>query len=124
MKPLTIVLAALLWAGAASGSEALVTPAEVAAHLGLPGPAPLLLDVRTAAEFAEGRVPGAINIPVQELEARLAELPRDRELVVYCRSGRRAATASALLREHGYTQVREMEGSLLAWREKGLPIEQ
>lgn len=109
MKALTIVLATLLWAGAA--------------HLGQPRPAPLLLDVRTAAEFAEGRVPGAINIPVQELEARLAELPRDRELVVYCRSGRRAATASALLREHGYTRIREMEGSLLAWREKSLPIE-
>lgn len=124
MKPRTLALAALLWAGAACGGEAMVTPAEIAGRLGQPGPAPLLLDVRTATEFAEGRVPGAINIPVQELEARLAELPRDRELVVYCRSGRRAATASALLREHGYTQVREMEGSLLAWREKGLPIEQ
>jgi phage shock protein E len=63
----------------------------------------LLLDVRTAAEFASGHLEGALNIPVQELEARLGEVgPRSRSIVVYCRSGARSATAAATLRRAGF----------------------
>lgn len=74
----------------------------------------LLLDVRTAAEFAEAHVPRALNVPVQELAARLGELgPTSRPIVVYCRSGGRSAMASIILRQAGY-QVRDI-GPMSAW---------
>lgn len=62
-----------------------------------------LVDVRTPAEYAAEHVPGAVNIPVQDLERRLMELgSTDRAVVVYCRSGARSASAARLLREAGY----------------------
>lgn len=57
----------------------------------------LLLDVRTPAEFASGHVEGALNIPVQALEQRMSELPKTKQIIVYCRSGRRSAAATALI---------------------------
>ncbi len=62
----------------------------------------LLLDVRTPQEFAEGHVPGAKNIPVQELAQRIAELGAARRVVVYCRSGGRSASAAQILRQAGH----------------------
>lgn len=74
----------------------------------------LLLDVRTPAEFKEGHVPNALNVPVQELPQRLAEVgPTSRPVVVYCRSGGRSAMASQLLRSAGY-QVKDI-GPMTAW---------
>jgi phage shock protein E len=70
----------------------------------------LLLDVRTPAEFSERHIPGAVNIPVQELGARLSELgPKQRPVVVYCRSGARSASAAQLMRRAGY-QVLDIGG--------------
>jgi len=85
------------------------------------GDAPLVLDVRTPAEFASGHVPGAVNIPHTELPARLDELgsDRDREVVVYCESGRRAGWAEQALREAGFTRVHHLEGDMRAWRSDG-----
>jgi phage shock protein E len=99
-----------------------VTPASVAARIGAKS-APYLLDVRTPAEFAEGHVPGAVNIPVQALESRAGEVPTDREVVVYCASGARATRAARMLAERGYGDVHEMTGSLMAWREAGFKVE-
>lgn len=63
----------------------------------------VLLDVRTREEFAAEHVPGAVNIPVQELPARITELGSPaRKVVVYCRSGGRSATAAFLLKRAGY----------------------
>lgn len=63
----------------------------------------LLVDVRTPQEFAAGHVPGAINVPLQELGERLHELgDQSRPIVVYCRSGARSATAKAILSRAGY----------------------
>jgi rhodanese-related sulfurtransferase len=74
----------------------------------------LLLDVRTQAEFREGHVPHALNIPVQELPHRLSEVgPTKRPVVVYCRSGGRSAQAAALLKQAGY-EVRDI-GPMSAW---------
>lgn len=63
----------------------------------------LLLDVRTPEEFADRHLDGAVNIPVQELGARVRELgAKDRPVVVYCRSGARSASATKLLKNAGY----------------------
>jgi NADPH-dependent 2,4-dienoyl-CoA reductase/sulfur reductase-like enzyme/rhodanese-related sulfurtransferase len=63
---------------------------------------PLLLDVRTPQEFAAGHVPGAVNVPVDDLRARLGELPRDREIAAYCQVGQRGYVATRILRHAGF----------------------
>ncbi len=87
--------------------------------------APTILDVRTPEEFAAGHVPGAINIPYTELEERYSELKLEGsdELVVYCQSGRRAAIAEAALSELGFTNVRDLDGHIAAWKQAERPLE-
>ena len=75
----------------------------------------ILLDVRTPGEFQSGHIEGAINIPVQQLESRIAELPADKEVVVYCRSGARSASATRIMESKGISQVYDL-GSIRAWR--------
>lgn len=71
----------------------------------------LLVDVRTPQEFAAGAIEGAINVPVDQIGSRLAELePRDRPVVVYCRSGRRSAAAADTLFDAGFAQVYDLGG--------------
>lgn len=96
-----------------------IAPAALAQQLQR-GAVPYLLDVRTPEEYAEGHIAGAVNIPVQALEARLDEVPADVPVVVYCKSGRRAGIAAQLLRARGQS-VTELDGSILAWRSAGLP---
>jgi rhodanese-related sulfurtransferase len=74
-----------------------------------------LLDVRSPEEFNGGHLPGAINIPVQQLEGRTGEVgPPDHDVVVYCRSGHRSTRAAELLRERGFTKVHNL-GPMTAW---------
>lgn len=61
-----------------------------------------LLDVRTPGEYAGGHLDGAVNIPVDALASRIGELPADKPVVVYCRSGRRSAIAAELLTDKGF----------------------
>src|SRR5688572_15696512 len=66
----------------------------------------MLVDVRTPEEFAAGHLPGAVNLPVEELPQRLGELGApEKSLVVYCRSGARSSRAERLLKERGFQQV-------------------
>lgn len=75
----------------------------------------LLVDVRTPQEYNERHIPGALNLPLQELEARTAELPKDRTLVLYCRSGNRSSMARRFLLSHGYDEVHDL-GPLTRWQ--------
>lgn len=81
-----------------------------------------LLDVRTPQEYAEGHVPGAVNVPHDQLASRLAEVPKDKDVVLYCKSGRRAGIAADVLAANGYTRLSHLEGDMNAWVEKGRPI--
>ena len=83
-----------------------------------------VLDVRPEDEFALGHLPGARNIPLAALESRLADLPRNREIVAYCRGPYCVLTfeAVAALRARGY-RVRRLEDGYPEWRAAGLPIE-
>jgi rhodanese-related sulfurtransferase len=75
----------------------------------------VLLDVRTPDEYRGEHVPRAINVPLQELQARLHEVgPKERPVVVYCRSGKRSAEASRLLRENGFHVVHDL-GAMVEW---------
>jgi len=84
---------------------------------------PLLIDVRSEDEYAEGHIAGAINIPYKELEQRLLELSgvKDRQIILYCRSGRRAGIAKETLQQNGFTQLDHLSGDYIAWHEKKLP---
>ena len=79
-------------------------------------PMPLLIDVRTAQEWSDGHIDGAMNIPLSQLSERLAELPTDRPLIVYCASGYRSAIAASLLRRAGRPDVANVVGGLAAWK--------
>lgn len=71
----------------------------------------LLLDVRSPEEYEAGHLAGAVNVPVDEVHARLEELgARDRAVIVYCRSGRRSARAAGVLRDAGFTEVHDLGG--------------
>ncbi|WNL45618.1 rhodanese-like domain-containing protein [Dyella sp. BiH032] len=113
----------LALAGAAPAQEAPLTRPELL-RLQQAGQAPLLLDVRRADEYRDGHIAGALNIPVEHLAERYTALgvPREREIVVYCASGRRAARAQALLAAQGYSHVRLLDGSVDAWRREQLPL--
>jgi phage shock protein E len=74
-----------------------------------------LVDVRTPGEFAAGHLPGAINIPVQQLDARMSELqPKDAAVVVYCRSGNRSGNAARMLKSAGFVAVHDL-GPMSRW---------
>ncbi len=89
------------------------------------GQAPPVIDVRTPWEYRAGHIPGAINIPLQEFEQRLAELSayRDREVVVYCETGVRASYGARRLESLGFEELRFVAGDMVAWRKAGLPQE-
>ena len=83
-----------------------------------------LIDVREPDEYAAGHIPGITLIPMGEVAARLAELPRDKEIIVTCRTGNRSGQVADLLREQGFTNVHNMNGGIVAWEEAGYPVEQ
>lgn len=84
----------------------------------------VLLDVRTASEFAEGHIEGAINIDQGQsdfMEKAKAALPMDKKIAVYCRSGRRSANAAGKLAAEGYRCV-NLKGGIVAWKEADKPM--
>ena len=81
----------------------------------------IILDVRTPDEFKEGHIEGAILIPVSELEGRLDELPKDKPIITYCKSGGRSGNAAEILVENSFRKVYDM-GGILDWQEEGYPV--
>ena len=82
-----------------------------------------ILDVRTTEEWNEFHVPGSTLIPIDELPKRVAEVPKDQEVVVVCRSGNRSATGRDVLLKAGYPQVTSLAGGLTTWRSAGKPVD-
>lgn len=82
-----------------------------------------VLDVRTVEEWNEFHVPNTTLIPLDQLASRLNELPRDRQIVVVCRSGNRSQQGRDILLAAGFEQVTSMRGGLNEWRASGYPVE-
>jgi len=86
-----------------------------------------ILDVREASEFEAGRIPGAVNIPRGILEFRIGELPdftnKAAPILIYCRTGGRAALAAVQLSKIGYTNLKSITGGIMAWQTANLPVE-
>lgn len=100
------------------GTMTTITAADLAAL----GRDATIVDVREPDEYAEARVDGATNIPLDALPSRLAELPRDRTIHVMCLSGGRSARATAFLRGEGFDAI-DVEGGISRWYQAGFPIE-
>lgn len=83
----------------------------------------LILDVREQDEYDAGHIPGVKLIPSGEVANRLAEVPKDKTVIVTCQSGNRSASTTKYLREQGYTNVHNMEGGIIAWQGAGYPVE-
>lgn len=78
----------------------------------------IYVDVRNPPELNEGFAPHAVNIPLSEMRQRFAELPKDNDLLIYCRSGRRSEAATKFLMDQGYTRVYNVLGGFLAYPKK------
>ena len=120
-----LIAGALLALAANGGDIGVIDQDTLLARLAKGDQDLVVLDVRTAEEYAAGHVPGALNIAHDELEARLAELTphQAKDLVVYCRSGRRSQLALAVLAAHGFENLWHLEGDVLAWQSANRPLE-
>lgn len=76
----------------------------------------ILIDVRTPAEYRDGHIPGVANIPLDELEKRVGEVPKDKKVVLICRTGNRSAEGTKLLRKKGLANVFNSTGGMTTWK--------
>jgi hydroxyacylglutathione hydrolase len=112
---------------ALSGRPDLVWPTErvsapmVAEELAGANP-PLLLDIRNPREWAAKHIEGGVNIPLNHLQDRIGEIPRDRRIAVHCAGGYRSSIAASILHQYGMTNLIEMAGGLAAWEAAQLPV--
>lgn len=106
-------------AGAAQQGAAVVTlPASELASLIASGDV-VLIDVRTPEEFAAGRLPGALNAPLQTFDPATIPIEQNRETILYCGSSRRSGIAAEQLSAYLGTEVRHLEGGIAAWQQAG-----
>ena len=101
-----------------------MAPAEVKARIGTPR-VPLMVDLRTPPEFAIAHLPGAVNIPLSELEKRVDEARpvKGKDLLIYCLNGARTRQAEPILYAHDINDFYHLEGSLEGWLHDHYPIE-
>ena len=114
-------LAAFVVQNDLSGFSPILTPAQAAA---LPAAQRTLIDVRSHEEFAAGHVPGALNIPVDDLRGRLADVPKDTTVLVHCKAGFRGHLALRILKEAGWQAVYNITGGYTSMRACGSFAEQ
>ena len=83
----------------------------------------VILDVREQSEYDAGHIPGVTLIPLNDVPNRLNEIPKDKPVIVTCRSGNRSGQATDFLRQQGYTNVHNMTGGINAWQQAGYAVE-
>ncbi len=124
---IAIVLGAFVATGAgAADPQSNDAPSISAAELHArreSGVAPVVIDVRTAEEYASGHIPGAVNIPFDQVAQRIAEVDAPHGVALYCMVGPRARKGESALLGAGYEAVLHLEGGLAAWQAAGFPVE-
>jgi rhodanese-related sulfurtransferase len=120
-----LLLLALPLAAVFASDLAQIEPAALLERIEKKDATMIVLDVRTPEEYAAGHVPGAINIPHTHLPARIAEIAAaaEKDVVLYCVSGRRAGSAAERLQANGFTRLLHLQGDMPKWQEKKLPVE-
>jgi rhodanese-related sulfurtransferase len=99
-----------------------IAPADLLKRLGTER-APLVVDLRAPVEYGVAHIPGAVNIPLAELEARIEELGNPNGVVIYCLNGSRTRQAEPVLYAHNIENFYHLEGTLQAWLKQKLPYE-
>ncbi|HEV2462684.1 MAG TPA: MBL fold metallo-hydrolase [Acidobacteriaceae bacterium] len=92
-----------------------------AEKLAEPNP-PLVVDVRTPREWESGHIEGSVNLPLNRLQERIADVPRDRAIAVHCAGGYRSSIAASILHQNGITKLAEIAGGFAAWKAAQLPV--
>src|SRR5688572_8070806 len=118
MRILVIALVACAFAFPAAAAEPMpIEPKALGERIAWADQSLFVLDVRTPGEFAAGHLPGAVNIPHDQLAARLGELAdaRERDVVVYCRTGSRTAQALGVLGNSGFKRLFHLKGDYTRW---------
>lgn len=82
----------------------------------------VLLDIRSAGELAQGMLPDADHLPMHMIPLRISELPKDKEIILYCHSGARSYHACAYLAQQGYDNVINLRGGILGWARSGYQL--
>ncbi len=109
-------------AGYPVSASALVTPEELSRKLAS-GKGIAVLDVREIGEWREGHIPGAVHIPLGELQQRINEVPKTGPVAVTCASGQRSSSAVSLLKREGFEDVENIVGGTIAWEKADLPLQ-
>lgn len=120
---LALLLFSLSGLGAFAETEAPSIAPQTLAEKREAGIAPVVIDVRTAEEFASGHIPGALNIPFDQVAEKIAEVEAPHGVALYCMVGPRARKGEKALAAVGYSSVFHLEGGLAAWQAAGLPVE-
>lgn len=82
------------------------------------------IDVREAAEHEAARIPNTILIPMSEIQSRIEEIPKDEEIVIYCRTGNRSGILIQQLLQFGYTNLYNLKHGIVDWHQNNFPIDQ
>lgn len=117
------VLTALMWNLATDpGGKNAVDPLAATAMINHEDA--VILDVRSMAEFKDGHIVNAVNIPLNGLGSNLKQIEkhRDKPVVIVCRSGSRSGSACGVLRKNGFENVKNLRGGMLAWENSSLPV--
>lgn len=112
---LILLLAGIVGCGAGPAAAGVDVSVDEALQL-WQDKAAILIDVRTPAEYQDGHIPGVANIPLAELENRMGEVPKDKKVVLICRTGNRSAQGTKLLREKGFANVFNSTGGMSTWK--------
>jgi phage shock protein E len=120
---LLVLLASPVFAESEAPSEAPSIAASELSARRASGVAPVVIDVRTPEEYASGHIPGALNIPFDQVARRISEVDAPHGVALYCMVGPRARKGESALLSAGYTSVLHLEGGLAAWQAAGLPVE-
>ncbi len=117
-----VVAAAALAEDRESTKAPSISPAELSARRES-GAAPVVIDVRTPEEYAAGHIPGAVNLPFDQVARRIVEIDTPHGVALYCMVGPRARKGESALVAAGYEKVLHLEGGLAAWQAAGFPVE-
>jgi len=122
---LTLVAGVLIGLPLLAGDIGFIAQDALLARMSPQDPDLVILDVRTPEEYAAGHVPGAINVSHDQVAARLPELSayKSKDVVVYCRTGRRTRLALDVLKANGFERLWHLEGDMLAWQSQNRPLE-
>lgn len=123
-KRIVIVTAVWLFIAVATGLAAVarsIGPEDAAAMI-RQRPEVYLLDVRTPQEYRQAHLADARLIPIDQIERRIAEIPKGRPIVVYCAVGSRSAQVFSFLARQGYAEVYNLDGGIVGWMQRGYPV--